>query len=171
MLDSSDSTSPVEQWLKDPNTNIDNFIVPPGGFSNFNEFFIRNLRAGARPISAVEDSSIVVSPADAELNMINAPLIAPRAGDKNTAVPVSPANAQVKRLDPRVSSKLNDAVTEDLKVDVVTLLNGYEKEYRFASGTALSCVWKMLRPGFIMEMLEIVTRISRFSNDSTAGYR
>jgi len=138
-MDSGDSTSTINQWLEDPNTDINDFIVPQGGFSTFNEFFIRNLRPGARPISATEDSSIVISPADAELNMINAPLIAPLPGE-NTAESISPANAQARALDPRVSSKLNTAITEDLKVDVVKLLNGYEKAYRFAGGTALSCV-------------------------------
>jgi phosphatidylserine decarboxylase len=139
-MDSGDSTLTIKEWLKDPNTDIDDFIVPTGGFSNFNEFFIRNLRPGARPISAVEDDSIVISPADAELNMINAPLVAPLPGDETTAASISRADVQTQNLDPRVSSKLNAALTEDLKVDVVKLLNGYENAYRFAGGTALSCV-------------------------------
>jgi phosphatidylserine decarboxylase len=138
-MDSSDSTSTINQWIEDPNTNIDDFIVPAGGFNTFNEFFTRNIRPGARPISAVEDDSIVVSPADAELNMINAPLVALLPGE-NMAARSSPTDARARTLDPRVSTKLNAAITEDLKVDVVKLLNGYEKAYRFAGGTALSCI-------------------------------
>ncbi len=138
-MDSGESTSTINQWVEDPNTDIDDFIVPPRGFSNFNEFFTRNIRPGARPISAVEDDSIVVSPADAELNMINAPLVAPLPGNENTTARISP-DAQTHTLDPRVSSKLNEVLTEDLKVDVIKLLNGFEHAYRFAGGTALSCI-------------------------------
>ena len=35
----------------------------PGGFTTFNDFFIRELRAGARPIDA--DDRVLVSPVDA----------------------------------------------------------------------------------------------------------
>jgi len=41
------------------------FEIPPGGFRNFNEFFTRKLKPGARPVD--RDPRNVVSPCDARL--------------------------------------------------------------------------------------------------------
>lgn len=70
-LDSPESVSIIEKWLNDPTLNNDEFIYPEGGFDSFNDFFVRDLKPGARPIDQVEDASALVSPADGIINMIN----------------------------------------------------------------------------------------------------
>ena len=47
---------------------MNDFVTPPGGFSSFNDFFIRALRPGARIIDRGED--VLVSPADSKLLVI-----------------------------------------------------------------------------------------------------
>ncbi|KAK9807507.1 hypothetical protein WJX72_001112 [[Myrmecia] bisecta] len=42
-------------------------LEPVGSFKNFNEFFYRKLKAGARPVAQAEHGSVVVSAADARL--------------------------------------------------------------------------------------------------------
>lgn len=44
---------------------LDDFIVPPGGFTSFNDFFTRKLKPGARPLDP--DPDVLVSPADGQL--------------------------------------------------------------------------------------------------------
>jgi phosphatidylserine decarboxylase len=102
----------IDAWVKDPGTHIRDFIMPPGGYKTFNEFFARDLRPGARPIDAVDDDSVVVSPADSELNMINSVLTE--------------------------SSKIKTKGTQ--KLGVKALLHGYSSWKKFIYGTALSCV-------------------------------
>ena len=40
------------------------YLAPRGGWRSFNEFFARHYKPGYRPIAAIEDSSVIVSPAD-----------------------------------------------------------------------------------------------------------
>ena len=40
------------------------YSPPRGGWRTFNEFFARHYKPGYRPIAAIEDSSVIVSPAD-----------------------------------------------------------------------------------------------------------
>ncbi|MEK6155089.1 phosphatidylserine decarboxylase [Flavobacteriaceae bacterium 3-367] len=70
-MDSPASTTNIEQWLSDTELPNDDFVLPIGGFKSFNEFFIRDLKPGKRPITSVDDNSILVSPADGVINMIN----------------------------------------------------------------------------------------------------
>lgn len=70
-LDSPESTTIIEKWINDPTLNNEEFEYPPGGFDSFNDFFIRDLKPGARPIHGVSDPSALVSPADGIINMIN----------------------------------------------------------------------------------------------------
>ena len=70
-LDSPASTSIIERWLNDPALKNDEFVNPKEGFTSFNDFFIRDLKPGARPIDGVDDPSALVSPADGIINMIN----------------------------------------------------------------------------------------------------
>ena len=52
-------------------TPLNNYQIPMGGFQSFNEFFSRNLKnKTVRPISDPADESIVVAPADSEVNFI-----------------------------------------------------------------------------------------------------
>ena len=49
------------------------YLSPRGGCRTFNEFFARHFKPGYRPIVAIEDSSVIVSPVDftfgAQLNI------------------------------------------------------------------------------------------------------
>ena len=51
-LNSPQSGNDLQSFLDDKAFVIENFIVPPGGFNNFNSFFCRNIRPGKRPIGA-----------------------------------------------------------------------------------------------------------------------
>ena len=70
-MDSPASTTNIDRWLTDPNLRNEDFVLPKDGFKSFNEFFIRDLKPGKRPIASVEDNSVLVSPADGVINMIN----------------------------------------------------------------------------------------------------
>lgn len=47
-----------------PKIHLSEYLPPRGGWRSFNEFFARHFKPGYRPIAAVEDSSVIVSPAD-----------------------------------------------------------------------------------------------------------
>lgn len=102
----------IQAWVSDPDTHIDEFIMPASGYRTFNEFFTRQIRPGARPVAAVADDSVVVAPADSELNMINATL----------------------GPDTLVSTKGSQ------KLSVPALLHNFKHPERFYGGTLLSCV-------------------------------
>ena len=70
-MDSPASTKNVDEWLSDPKLNNEEFVLPLKGFKSFNDFFTRDLKPGARPVTAVNDNSVLVSPADGVINMIN----------------------------------------------------------------------------------------------------
>lgn len=44
--------------------NMGDYIQPEGGWSTFNQFFARNVKPGYRPIAAINDDHVIVSPAD-----------------------------------------------------------------------------------------------------------
>jgi len=75
-MDSKDSLKFIEQWLKDPALNMQDFIVPKEGFKSFNDFFTRKLKmtVNPRPISDPKDDSILTASADSELNFIDSEL-------------------------------------------------------------------------------------------------
>ena len=64
----------IDAWVTDPSTHMEYYIVPAGGYKTFNEFFSRELKDGARPIADKGDDSVVVSPADSVINMLNTEL-------------------------------------------------------------------------------------------------
>jgi phosphatidylserine decarboxylase len=65
---SSFSRRKIKPFIKKHNINISEYVVPGGGFSSFNDFFIRKLKPGARTIDT--DSSVLVSPADSRFLVI-----------------------------------------------------------------------------------------------------
>lgn len=69
-MDSPESTANLEEWLSDDSLGNEDFVLPPQGFASFNEFFIRDLKPGTRPIGQVGDDSIISSPADGVINMV-----------------------------------------------------------------------------------------------------
>lgn len=64
------SASAVPWWTSDPRINMSDYIVPPGGYGSFNEFFTRRIKAGARPIDSPQNPGVIVSPADNSLMKI-----------------------------------------------------------------------------------------------------
>ncbi len=116
-MDSPESLTYIKEWMEAPETQIEDFIVPEGGFKSFNEFFTRELNPAknARPIAAPDNDSIVVASADSEINFI---------------------------LSDLTLTKLLDVKSRQL--NITQLLNGSAYAPRFEGGTAVSCV---LMPG------------------------
>ncbi len=65
-LDSAESlTKESEKTLYDsPIYNMNEYIRPRGGWKSFNQIFARYFKPGFRPIAAISDQTIIVSPAD-----------------------------------------------------------------------------------------------------------
>ena len=63
-MNSPESVSNLDAFKTNPDYEIDDYVEPPGGWLNFNQFFSRQIRPGARPIDQISDDRIVVSPAD-----------------------------------------------------------------------------------------------------------
>lgn len=112
-MDSPESLQNIELWLKDPSTDLDDYIVPPGGFESFNQFFTRelDLSKNPRPIADPDDGSVIVASADSEINFIISELTL------ETKLPV-----------------------KTREINVSDLLNGSAYAERFVGGTAISCV-------------------------------
>lgn len=54
----------VKSYYDAPRYNMGDYIQPEGGWGTFNQFFARNVKPGYRPVAAVNDDHIIVSPAD-----------------------------------------------------------------------------------------------------------
>jgi len=65
-LDQPESLTPesLQSFYDSPTYNMNDYIQPHGGWKSFNQFFARNYKPGYRPVAAITDSSIIVSPAD-----------------------------------------------------------------------------------------------------------
>jgi phosphatidylserine decarboxylase len=109
-MDSPESTKIIEEWLIDNSLGNEDFVLPSEGFKSFNEFFIRDLKPGARPIDDVTDNSVLVSPADGVINMI------------------------VNELELNFEIPTKGRMTMSLK----TLLNDSEYAKKFVGGSALA---------------------------------
>ncbi len=110
-LESQESTQSISQWMADPSIHMEQYIIPPDGFKSFNQFFIRDLKPGTRTVASPLDDSVLVSPTDCVLNMIE---------------PLTPGA--------KIPTKLNQ------KLNVTQLLNGSEYARYFENGTAISCI-------------------------------
>jgi len=66
-MDSAPSAAILPSWLSDPEVNIGDYIVPPGGYGSFNEFFTRSIKPGVRPIDAPGNASVLTAPADSTI--------------------------------------------------------------------------------------------------------
>ncbi|WP_332878384.1 phosphatidylserine decarboxylase [Massilia sp. S19_KUP03_FR1] len=66
-LDQPESLTPasLQSFRDSPTYNLDDYIEPHGGWKSFNQFFARNYKPGYRPVAAIMDPSVIVSPADA----------------------------------------------------------------------------------------------------------
>jgi phosphatidylserine decarboxylase len=65
-LDTPESLTPesLKTFYDSPNYNLQDYLVPNGGFKTFNQLFARNFKPGMRPVAAVSDPRVIVSPAD-----------------------------------------------------------------------------------------------------------
>ena len=65
-LDTPESLTPesLQSFYDSPDYNMSEYMVPHGGWKTFNQFFARNFKPGLRPVAAVGDSHVIVSPAD-----------------------------------------------------------------------------------------------------------
>lgn len=134
-LDSKDSTATIPKWIADPAIRMGQYRVPPDGFRSFNEFFIRDLKPGARTLAGPTDDAILVAPTDCVLNMIN---------------PLTP--------------ELGIPTKRGRKLNVRALLNGSEYARYFENGTAVSCIllpdtyhhYHAVVPGKVVESREDV---------------
>jgi len=61
------SASSIPEWFADTSIHMEDFVVPEGGFTCFNDFFLRDLQPGARPLAGEGDPSILVSPSDGSI--------------------------------------------------------------------------------------------------------
>lgn len=111
-MDSAASLEGIDAWLEDPRLEIGDFVMPPGGFASFNDFFTRRLGPGARPVSAPGDDGVVVSPADCSIRLDGRPLT------PETRIPIK----------------------GPFELEVASLLQDSGLVERFYGGTTLFCV-------------------------------
>ncbi len=79
----------ISGTVKDLNIDMSEVIVPEGGFASFNDFFIRRLKAGARPLAAEKEA--LVSPADCRI------LVYPKL-EEGSCIPVKGSSFSVDEL-------------------------------------------------------------------------
>lgn len=65
------SKSEIQKFINFHQLDMSEVLHPIESFKNFNEFFYRELKAGARPCSAPENPRIIVSPADSRSVVFN----------------------------------------------------------------------------------------------------
>jgi phosphatidylserine decarboxylase len=65
-MDTPESLTPesLASIYASPAYNMSDYLVPQGGWKSFNQFFARNFKPGRRPVAAVADPHVIVSPAD-----------------------------------------------------------------------------------------------------------
>ncbi len=51
-------------FYNSPRYNMDEYIDPRGGWKTYNQMFARRTKPGYRPIAAIDDDTVIVSPAD-----------------------------------------------------------------------------------------------------------
>ncbi|HSZ32549.1 MAG TPA: phosphatidylserine decarboxylase [Puia sp.] len=73
-MDSRESTASISGWLADSSLHNEEYVIPAGGYNSFNQFFIRNLKPGARPVSRPKDNAVIVSPVDGMIDWVNVDL-------------------------------------------------------------------------------------------------
>lgn len=69
MMKSSRSIKQIQTFIKHYNINLDEVLRPLNSFKSFNDFFIRELKPGARPVDTNPDH--LISPADARLLVLD----------------------------------------------------------------------------------------------------
>lgn len=64
-LDEPASAAHIDSFRSNPAFHWDDYMPPPSGYRTFNQFFARHVKPGRRPVAALNDASVVVSPVDA----------------------------------------------------------------------------------------------------------
>ncbi|MFC5148840.1 phosphatidylserine decarboxylase [Streptomyces aureoversilis] len=109
-MDSADSKETIKRWVEQLGPKrMDDYEIED--WENFNEFFIRKVKEGRRPIDAKDDRTVVVAPADCVINMIVDEL------GELTQIPV-----------------------KNVTMNVDQLLDGSPYAGHFIGGTAVSCI-------------------------------
>jgi phosphatidylserine decarboxylase len=70
-FDDPASKDEIEKFIEFHRLDMSEVLLPLNEFKNFNEFFYRALKPGARPCSAPQNPKIIVSPADCRSVMFN----------------------------------------------------------------------------------------------------
>lgn len=76
-INSTSSTSTLKEWIAYQGTtehpfNINDYEQPKGGFKSFNQFFLRNLKAGQRPLcKEINRDENIVAPCDGGIFFLN----------------------------------------------------------------------------------------------------
>ena len=100
----------IQEWKDFLGSHWDDYIIPEGGFTSFNQFFIREIKPEKRPVYG--DDTILSAPADSLVNAINSNLTA--------------------------TTEIGTKFYENLNIR--ELLNGSTYADTFNGGTAVSCV-------------------------------
>ena len=66
-----ESLAYISDWLIDVKVRIEDFIVPVGGFTSFNDFSGRQLKPGVRPVSSTNNDTVVTSPSDGSVKVLH----------------------------------------------------------------------------------------------------
>ena len=80
-LDRPSSVKRIAPTVRQLGINMDEVIIPEGGFTSFNDFFARELKPSARPLP--QDPNLLISPADCRLTvypLLTAGLVVPVKG-------------------------------------------------------------------------------------------
>lgn len=66
-MDTPESLTPESEktFFDSPLYNMNEYLRPRGGWKTYNDLFGRSCKPGTRPVAAITDSSVIVSPADA----------------------------------------------------------------------------------------------------------
>lgn len=66
-MDTPESLTPESEksFYNSPIYNMDEYDRPRGGWKTYNQLFARRVKPGYRPIAAINDQTVIVSPADA----------------------------------------------------------------------------------------------------------
>ncbi|RKP13363.1 phosphatidylserine decarboxylase-domain-containing protein [Piptocephalis cylindrospora] len=68
LFDSPNSVRHIDSFIRAYNLSLDELKEPdPTKYPNFNAFFHRELREGARPVDSIDNSDIIVCPSDSRL--------------------------------------------------------------------------------------------------------
>ena len=63
-MDTDESLKHLDTFYANPAFNMSEYIRPHGGWKSYNQFFARNFKPGYRPVAAIADSTVIVSPPD-----------------------------------------------------------------------------------------------------------